>query len=512
MLIRPHTLTFLLATLLFFGAQSPDRADAELTHRPASAKATVHYVIVTNFDLAPAFDQLAAHKRTHGTATVVVTTEQITALYPEGRDLAESIRLFLKDAHQFWSTRYVLLGGSPAIIPTRLVVYPSPSSLLLSPQSDLYYGGLEGNWDADGDGTLGELPWIDEAGDEIDTTVELMVGRAPVRDPEEAASFVAKTIRFVEAPDPSPEKQGLALGSVILESNTSLSEYSEAILESALESSSTPFEVERRYSDHEDWPGSLPLDATTALDLLRNGEQDWVLAMLPGDGSLGLGVAEEIIDLEALATLEGSSHEFVFLTIASQVAGLHETRVLETLMRHSSGGAVAAVGSGTTTFVATGQAFLDRFMSAALATPGATLGEAFRAAQSTDRPLGNFELRSRAGWFLLGDPQLTLRSRSVVSNPPTAPQVVLHPPHPNPFNPSTEITYELASRAEVRLVVFDARGRQVRSLVREIREPGLHGSVWDGLDDQGQSVVSGVYVVRIEADGERRSRKLALVR
>jgi flagellar hook assembly protein FlgD len=65
----------------------------------------------------------------------------------------------------------------------------------------------------------------------------------------------------------------------------------------------------------------------------------------------------------------------------------------------------------------------------------------------------------------------------------------------------------------VELVLFDARGRRVRALVAGKYDPGEHTVTWDGTDDQGRPVASGVYFARLAVDGvEAGARKLALVK
>jgi len=73
---------------------------------------------------------------------------------------------------------------------------------------------------------------------------------------------------------------------------------------------------------------------------------------------------------------------------------------------------------------------------------------------------------------------------------------------PNPFNPSTQIGFRLARAAEVSVAVYDTRGRLVRVLARERLDADAHVMTWDGTDDQGNAVSSGVYLVRIAAGDE----------
>ena len=84
--------------------------------------------------------------------------------------------------------------------------------------------------------------------------------------------------------------------------------------------------------------------------------------------------------------------------------------------------------------------------------------------------------------------------------------------HPNPFNGHTAIRYRLPRAGPVDLTVHDVLGRPVRRLVAEHQGAGPHLVTWDGADDDGHPVASGVYLYRLEAGEERLSRRLVLVR
>ncbi len=91
--------------------------------------------------------------------------------------------------------------------------------------------------------------------------------------------------------------------------------------------------------------------------------------------------------------------------------------------------------------------------------------------------------------------------------------VVLLPNHPNPFNPRTEIRFELPEAIEVTLVIYDVAGRAVSHLIDgEYYEAGRHAVAWRGLDDEGREVPSGIYFTHFEAEGESRAGKLTLLR
>ncbi|HOT98412.1 MAG TPA: Ig-like domain-containing protein [bacterium] len=76
--------------------------------------------------------------------------------------------------------------------------------------------------------------------------------------------------------------------------------------------------------------------------------------------------------------------------------------------------------------------------------------------------------------------------------------VALLPNYPNPFNPRTSIRFELPYDKEVRLVVYDILGREVRTLYESTASAGVHALIWDGLNDDQIPVAAGVYIYRLE--------------
>ncbi len=84
--------------------------------------------------------------------------------------------------------------------------------------------------------------------------------------------------------------------------------------------------------------------------------------------------------------------------------------------------------------------------------------------------------------------------------------------YPNPFNPETTIRYELASRQQVSLRVYDVSGAVVRTLVDDTKPAGSYTLTWNGLDDRGNTVSSGVYFYRITAGSFSDVRKMTLVK
>lgn len=88
----------------------------------------------------------------------------------------------------------------------------------------------------------------------------------------------------------------------------------------------------------------------------------------------------------------------------------------------------------------------------------------------------------------------------------------LHANHPNPFNPETTIEYSLGLAGPVRIRVFDTAGHLVRTLVDGVEAKGAHRVMFDGRDDRGQQLASGVYLYRLDTALTTLSRKMVLLK
>lgn len=87
----------------------------------------------------------------------------------------------------------------------------------------------------------------------------------------------------------------------------------------------------------------------------------------------------------------------------------------------------------------------------------------------------------------------------------------LDPNYPNPFNPSTTISYHLAENSLVKLSIFNSIGQEVRRLVDLQQAGGSYNVIWDGRDKFGQHVPSGVYTYRLQSDNRSLTRKMLMI-
>ncbi len=105
------------------------------------------------------------------------------------------------------------------------------------------------------------------------------------------------------------------------------------------------------------------------------------------------------------------------------------------------------------------------------------------------------------------------RATSVRDREESLPQTMqLLANYPNPFNAETRIGFEVAKRGPVQLVVYNALGQRVRSLLAQEISAGRYELKWDGRDDGGMHMASGVYYYRLHAQESTRSRALLLLR
>lgn len=88
----------------------------------------------------------------------------------------------------------------------------------------------------------------------------------------------------------------------------------------------------------------------------------------------------------------------------------------------------------------------------------------------------------------------------------------LYQNHPNPFNPETEIGFELSMNAQVTLEIYNSLGQKIITLLNEPRPAGFQKIIWNGRDDFGRQVGSGIYFYRIKAGNFAATKKLVLLR
>ncbi|MDI3504603.1 MAG: hypothetical protein PWP64_1539 [Candidatus Cloacimonadota bacterium] len=94
--------------------------------------------------------------------------------------------------------------------------------------------------------------------------------------------------------------------------------------------------------------------------------------------------------------------------------------------------------------------------------------------------------------------------------PPAATQLFQN--YPNPFNPVTSIKYDLAENSRVRMDIYNVKGQLVKTLLNQDMLAGTHSVIWDGNDDKGRAVSSGVYFYRMTMPNKVLTNKMLLLK
>ena len=128
-----------------------------------------------------------------------------------------------------------------------------------------------------------------------------------------------------------------------------------------------------------------------------------------------------------------------------------------------------------------------------------------------DRVTFRFDRRSDDRDDLVAPPEESFEAQGQQSEQNVA-DVELQQNYPNPFNPETEISFTLPKSGVVVVKIYNSLGQEVRTLTNGQYEAGTHTLQWDGLNNQGSAVASGVYLQRLEVDGVSVVKKMNLVR
>lgn len=526
---------------------------------PLAGEGTFPYVIVTGRGLRDEFLALARERARQGVASRVRSLESLRPAYPAAADDAERVRLFLRDAHAHWGTRWVLLGGDTDVVPAR---HASVRSLLgdRSFVSDWYYACLDGTWDGDGDGRYGELPSADGAGDEPDLVPELVVGRAPVSNHHEARDFVRKTLAFERRADPDLERSTLLFANRLLP-GLDLAAFAERLLPRIADDPDQ--RVARLYEswDLPAWtPGALPETRASVIAAFDAGHHVAIGfgAGAPDRLEVGTNAGPDpqlltVADVLALANGDRAGHLWLMTSLVN--AFDHPTSLAEAFLRARDGGAVTVIAPSDLTFAGLSDELTRRFVEQAFDVGAATIGEALVEARAGLLGSGLGAMHAMT-YQLLGDPMLRVFSSSPVAaaapgadhgrtgvlgrvpgDPapdgtdtgallarapapaagPAAPggrraAIVFTAPAPSPAVAAARIEFTVPPGAveSVDAGIVDLAGRTVRTLAVERGANGGHGVTWDLRDRAGRRVPAGIYFLRVSAGSATGARRVAV--
>jgi len=473
---------------------------------------TYEHVTITSSALSASFaplkpfllDYLSLHD-------TVITTEYIYSSQ-SGRDNPEKIRNFIKYAYSNWSTTHVLLGGDVDVVPCRKAygyVNTSPPTEDLLP-CDLYYSGLDGDWDGNGNSVFGET------GDNVDMAPDVYVGRAPVSNTTEASRFVTKTVTYGQGG--SSHRQKVLLTGFDYDTGThgevTMDYYDNTYINS-------PFVCKKVYDsqggNHED---SVRYYLNQGYHYYIHGDHGGEHELCTGNRNHGWGLTNS--DMSALTN--GFDKLTVFTTSACLIGAFDTSDcVMEAFMNAANGGAVATMTNSRLGWyspnenpqVSFSHAFVEQYVTRIFGhgtNPGETKDFLLGKADLIGQAEGNTTYRwCMYEYNLFGEPALKTINLTGVSDE-LAGTRRSRPcnltARPAVFAGSSTIEFDLGRRSDVRLDVYDAGGRCIRTLTEGTLAPGRHSVRWDGRNGKGGETPAGIYVVTLKTDAGYDTRKV----
>jgi hypothetical protein len=389
-------------------------------------------VIVTTAALEASYQALADWRTAKGVPTTIRTVEWIMANYRRGTDTAETIRFFLQDAYAKWGTKYVLLGGDTGDVPARYLYSAYYYGGTLIP-SDLYYSGLDGNFNFDGDERFGEQP-----ADSCDVWPELVVARLPLSTPAAINTVVTKIQRYetpiktsytdkvlflAEVLSPSPWSPPQAIG-------TNGASYADIVWSGHVDDPSR--RTTRMYETDYLYPGSVFETVANAYDSLEAGYNmvyhighGYRFNMHCGDGNLAIPEADALFHPDRY---------FNLFMLNCTAAAFDYDCLGEHLLRNPNGGAVSIIGATNSAFAIPALYHMIDFAKTLYTVGNPHVGDAFNLSKVSRTPLAvgsdGVDLWTHYIYNCLADPEMAIWTGPVKTPVVTVPPSVAAGTHP----------------------------------------------------------------------------------
>jgi hypothetical protein len=359
------------------------------SYMPGMEGSSVQYLIVTNEEMAPEFQRLADWKTQKGVPAVVRTVEWIEQNTRIGVDLGETIRNFIREAYEKWGVEYVLLGGDTSVIPERFAYVDFYTGDFIP--TDMYYGCLDGTWNADGDSIWGEgFHSLSVPGDDADLYAEVYVGRFPATTESDACLLVDKTIIHTLYLDPDPDITSIRL-----------------------------------FENYPPYPGALQLTMESSLSGMDAGVNHVIHAGHGGKYNTSMGDGS-ILNNDADKLVNGSETFSMYLLNCDNVA-FDSDCIAEYFMLNRDGGAFAVTGSSRSAFPSASRLYMDAYYELLFQDDIVQLGKVHVKSREPFTEAAYGETADRWTHFIynyLGDPETNMYRGSPGTFDVTAPGTV----------------------------------------------------------------------------------------
>lgn len=371
------------------------------------------YLVITNDEMAPAYERLVEWREATGLPGHVVLVEDILARGGEG-DEAAQLRDFIRLAVQEHATEIVLLGGDTPFVPHRSVYVHAVIGSSLSPiyeteavtATELYFSDLDGDWDADGDGELAR------PADQLDMRPDVAVGRVPSRTLDEAEAYVDKVLAYEAPVDDDYQMRVMLIGEPTGWGDI----HGSWTLENWANTEFRHWDVLRLYSDWEDFPNAYENTRSAQVEAHEDG-YGWIVQN--GHGNWNTLSYLDLGDVWNLKTAPRFSIMLATACYAGDFATDHDDHSAgEAYVLNPDGGGVAYVGNTDIGIgFPSGHFFLTDVSERLMDDAGPRMGVAFAEARMMNLASGTWtNLHShRYTQFvvdLLGDPGLRVWRRA----------------------------------------------------------------------------------------------------
>ncbi len=360
-------------------------------------------LIVTGPSLAPAFEALADWKRAKGVPCEVVTTDLIDQNMA-GVDGAERVREYIRSLHANGDLAYVLLGGDAEVVPYRNLHTQALFTYDAEFASDFYFSDLDGTFDANGNGTYGEID------DDVEMHPDVSVARLPVSTPAETARIIDRLLAYEQT------DSGHATDALFISEDSGFMGFDSAIQLDPLANNTFPagYAKQKLYWKHESYPDAEPNSLQAQLDAIDAGKNFVTHYGHSSEHSLNMEMSGMDVDeltnapvFPVYVSCGCLAGDFAFDT---DCAG-------ERLLTNPNGGAVAYLGNTNIGLGPTGGTALIKSFYEALFAGNDRLGDALSVARNSfytsETSLHNETTGIRWTQFvvvLFGDPEMPVRT------------------------------------------------------------------------------------------------------
>lgn len=465
------------------------------------------WAVIADESLREALAPLMAHRAEAGEDTLFVSLQEIETSCP-GEDTQEKIRSCLTDLYWNHGLVYALIVGDHGRSTRLSSLVRTSGGIPMDTFTDLYYGDLDGDWDANGNGLYGE------ADDGVDYFADIHVGRLPSDDPAELSIMISRIIEYEVAPPGGGWRtRALLCGAgIVPELNIWGSDVCLAVWESFPDGWTSVEWFEDSTGNH---PGPLtpPLeDGCSFLEIAAHGTIDEVGWCYPPTDLFSADDAER---------LRNGGMTPVVSSIACSVGNIDGDCLAEALLTASEGGAVAARMNSSSGLLSMGAQGPSELMDVYFAD--ILLRQDVREigiAHSISRHwlIASYGLSINAQWVmqelnLLGDPAMKMIApqTGAEGTAPGAGRMTEVTVWPNPAPPDARLELRLEGETDgfgMTVTMIDLSGRLVGvwSQNREGGPPLIHLS-----EATGAPLAPGCYAILVDSGGSTASTLLTVV-